>query len=211
MTRRVNAGLAGMTAALVLLLAVGSASAGKLSISNQRIRAVWSALEFRNATVAVRCPVTLEGSFHSGTIRKIRDALIGYITRATAHSAACTNGHARFLQETLPWHMTYFLFEGTLPRISMILAKVIGLGVLLEIMMLAECLYGSTAARPIGLELRLNTTTGQVTSVRPQELFALTLIEDLGGLETCPDPFLLGGTGTVTLLGNVNAISIRLI
>src|SRR6185436_4829381 len=41
----------------------------------------------------VRCNLTLEGSFHSSTLQKRAEALIGYISRAIiAPPAQCTNG-----------------------------------------------------------------------------------------------------------------------
>jgi hypothetical protein len=109
--------LLGATVALGAL--VGTASARNLSISNQNIRATWATMEFSNpgAGVLVRCPVTLEGSLHSRTIAKVAGSLIGFITRALVAEASCTGGRARVRGETLPWHVTYQGFTGTLPNI----------------------------------------------------------------------------------------------
>lgn len=118
-------------ATAALAASVHGASARNLSISNQSIRAVWapvtviipeSALEFT-------CLMTLEGSFHSSTIAKVNDALIGYITRAiVGHPCAGAgemwvhNGTEAPLGNvratSLPWHMTYRGFTGTLPTIT---------------------------------------------------------------------------------------------
>ncbi len=76
---------------IVLAAAVGSASAGHLSVSNQNIRVTWSALEFAAGGTAIRCGLTLEGSFHSRTITKVEKTLIGYITTAISQRP-CTNG-----------------------------------------------------------------------------------------------------------------------
>jgi len=74
----------------------------------------------------LRCPVTMEGSFHSATAQKVRNALIGNVTRATAFSARCTGGTTTVLQATLPWHVTFESFEGRLPNISALLFLLIG-------------------------------------------------------------------------------------
>jgi hypothetical protein len=120
--------LTGAAAALLLALAVGSASATRLSINEPNIRLVWSSLEFRNSMIerVVRCQVTLEGSFHSKTILKIREALIGHLTRANI--AACAGGDASVLTETLPWHITYESFAGTLPTITRLSILIVGAG-----------------------------------------------------------------------------------
>jgi hypothetical protein len=112
--------LLGATVALGAL--VGTASARNLSISSQTIRATWTAMEFSSpsAGVLVRCPVTLEGSLHSRTIAKTAGSLMGYITRAVVAEASCSGGRARVRGETLPWHVTYQGFTGTLPNITSI-------------------------------------------------------------------------------------------
>jgi len=113
--------LAGLSAALLMSLAVGSAQANRLSVSNKNWRAVWSRLVFtdENGNPLVTCPVTMEGSFHSATIRKVIGALIGYITRATA-GRPCFGGTITINQTSLPWHITYEGFEGILPNIALI-------------------------------------------------------------------------------------------
>jgi hypothetical protein len=104
---------------------VGTASARSLSTSSQTIRAVWNPMNFASpsAGVTVRCQVTLEGSLHSRTIGKVVGSLVGYITRATVN--ACTGGTARVRTETLPWHVQYAGFTGTLPAITSIRTTVV--------------------------------------------------------------------------------------
>jgi len=110
--------LTALAAALPLALGVGAASARTLSMSSQTFRVTWSRLEFQNATfgVTVRCPVTLEGSFHSRTLAKTLGSLIGAITAARAKEESCTGGRVHL--KNLPWHVTYEGFTGTLPNIS---------------------------------------------------------------------------------------------
>lgn len=125
--------LVALAASFALAAAVGAASAGRLSTSNQFIRATWRSLEFVTGFGTIRCPVTLEGSLHSRTIAKVARALIGAITEASVNQASCSgaaansrvithNGVEDLLgvaaPQTLPWHLTYESFAGTLPRIE---------------------------------------------------------------------------------------------
>lgn len=112
--------LALLAATVTLGALVGTASARNLSSSSQTIRATWTSMEFAapNAGVNVRCQVTLEGSLHTRTIAKVLGSLIGYITRADVNEGSCTGGRARPRNETLPWHVTYQGFTGTLPNIT---------------------------------------------------------------------------------------------
>jgi len=130
MRRYVKLAITSLFAIASLAALVGSASARNLSISNQNVRVTWTSLEFEGGAV-VRCPVTLEGSFHTRTITKTIGSLIGYITRAISKNESCTggtgwafNGTERqgetTLANTLPWHLTYEGFAGTLPNITRI-------------------------------------------------------------------------------------------
>ena len=76
--------LGSLLAALALASAVSSASANRLSLSSTTFRQVWTPLSISNSEFAVTmtCNVTVEGSFHSAQITKVREALLGYITRA---------------------------------------------------------------------------------------------------------------------------------
>jgi hypothetical protein len=125
----IRLGLATLTASLLLSAAVTSATARSLSTSNQSIRATWTGLEFRATELGIRCQVTLEGSFHTRTIAKVAGALIGSITRAFSKQETCADGTAAMFNgverynrtnapNTLPWHLTYESFSGTLPNIS---------------------------------------------------------------------------------------------
>jgi hypothetical protein len=116
---------AALSASLLMSLAVRSASAGRLSATNTRFRVTWNELRFvepGGGGIGFTCRLTLEGSFHSATIRKVSGARIGSVTRGAFDSINCrsTNEPARatLLQETLPWHVTYESFGGTLPNIT---------------------------------------------------------------------------------------------
>jgi len=109
--------LAGLTAALLLSMAVGSASANRLSTNERNFRVVWNPLSLEAAEAIVECNVTLEGSFHTNAITKEPGSLIGHITRA-ALTRPCTGGTATILTETLPWHVVYGGYGGRLPAIT---------------------------------------------------------------------------------------------
>ncbi len=152
--------LIGAAAAVALLMAfaVTSASANRLSISGGRLwRAVWRELGYSSGGVrGVVCEVTLEGSFHSGTIRKVERALIGHITRASV--GRCPTGTSTLLTETLPWHVQYLGFEGRLPAITGVHLILIGVALRLrEAVFGRTCLKRTTEAEPAGVIAQLGT------------------------------------------------------
>ncbi len=214
-----------LTAAILLASAVATSSAGRLEVSNQNFRVVWSSLEF-SAGVSIRCKVTLEGTFHSRTIQKIREALIGYITRAIVHTESCTNGRAwidngvdnaplGILANTLPWHVTYESFEGTLPTITAFNILLRGARFVIRARgFFGECIgrYGTATDNITGKAAR--DAGGGIRELRPVEGRNVAHQVNELGEEVCPGEGRLGsqaGDGRVTLLGTATVISIRLI
>lgn len=208
-------------AALLLAAFAGSATAGKFSISNRSIRATWTALEFSGGFVTIRCPVTLEGSFHSATIRKVTGALIGYISRGSVQRP-CVNGFAWLFSEepnevlggtfrgSMPWHVTYSSFRGALPTPVGITLSLTGMRFEVRVLVvgvnvLCEYLTGPANGGNLSGTLALNAA-GTVTSFAFDETRRIT--SETGGL--CPEVG-LGGAGSVRLLGATAAITIRLI
>jgi hypothetical protein len=111
--------LAALTSALLLAMAVGSASAARLGSNETAFRIVYAPLSFvPSFGSTARCPVTLAGSFHSRTITKEAGSLIGYVNSVTV--GTCEAGRARANTETLPWHIRYVSFTGSLPNIATI-------------------------------------------------------------------------------------------
>ncbi len=140
--------LAMALAAVALGALVGTASANRLSFSSSTLRGTWASTEFAGGFGTVRCSMTIEGSLHSRSIVKTAGALIGYITRASI--GPCATGSATVLTATLPWHIRYSSFSGTLPNISRITANVIGMGLQIREPTLGiTCLATSTAAEPV--------------------------------------------------------------
>jgi hypothetical protein len=131
--------LAGLAAALVMAFAANSASARNISISHGELfNAQWRELRFESGgSSAAICDVTLEGSFHYRTFIKLRETLVGYITRAIANR--CTEGSATVLTTNLPWHIRYQSFVGTLPNITGIRLRII-----LAEFQIKERIFGTT-------------------------------------------------------------------
>jgi hypothetical protein len=120
--------LAALTATIVMSVAVSTASARRFSINAQGFRAIWSNLELEASGLNIRCPVTLEGSFHNTVIEKVSGALIGYTTNGQVNGPVCTGGSATILSATLPWHIRYDSFRGALPNITGIRIQLVGAG-----------------------------------------------------------------------------------
>jgi len=192
-------------ATVILGALVGTASAGKLSSSNRNIRATWATMKFElfETSRLVTCPVTLEGSLHAGTIAKVAASLIGHISRAALDPGGCNGGIATLLQATLPWHVRYQGFTGTLPNITSIRTHVVGLSLSIpEVFGINSCLVTATATQPLFIIFHRNVTTRALGSA------------DIGGLieSTCPDGVAFyGGSSALTLLGATTAITVTLI
>ena len=202
--------LLALVAATVLLSAlVSSASAGRLSTTSRNVRATWASMEFIEPLgTTVRCPVTLEGSFHSATMAKVVDALVGHISRATLNNAVCSGGTGTILQASLPWHIRYVGFMGTLPNITALRTVAIGMG-FRAAGSFGNCLFLTTTLQPSTGQLNRNATTRSLTSVTAGG--TITSSENCG-------PFgeritaRLGGTSTsLTVLGSTTLITVTLI
>lgn len=152
--------LAVVGATAVLGTLAGSGSAGRLSVTSGIWRVTFAALEYSNTVNQTVCPVTLEGSFHARTTLKMANRLVGYVTRAS--SGFCSVGTDRFLTETLPWHLRYQSFAGTLPtRITSLMFDIVGLAVRTTGINGTNCLTLTTTTEP----LRLRFTRETLTSV----------------------------------------------
>jgi len=116
--------LIGFGATLLMAFAVGTASAGRLSISSQNITVSFNNLEFGTEGLATfSCNFTLEGTLHSRTIVKQSETLIGFIRRVTTSNC---RSPTTILAATLPWHSRYVSFSGSLPDITLLTVKIVG-------------------------------------------------------------------------------------
>jgi len=198
-----------LVAAIVLAAAVGSASARNLSFSSQTIR-TGMFLRLEALGVLTSCPVTLEGSFHSRTIAKAREALIGAITAARTNKLRCLTATRTLMlaepdsaeRETLPWSLHYETFAGTLPRITGLRIAVVGMG----IRVVGGCEYLSTVENPA--YLLTTVAAGRIESIafleevqinRPRESMCF------------PPEASLSGSEVLTVLGATTSVTVRLI
>ena len=195
------------------------ASANRLSVSNRNIRIVWSPLEFGSGGLfLLRCSLTLEGSFHSATIAKVRGVVTGFISRANI-TRPCSGGNMwthngaerlerTVLPQSLPWHITYETFEGRLPTIEAVRILFRRIRFSLEIPILS-CLgnYGAASDNPTARAV-LNAA-GQVTALSVNG--SITRFTRTEGSANCPAILEFQGNATLTLLSTTTAIIIRLI
>jgi hypothetical protein len=176
-----------LVAVSALGAAAGTAHARNLSIrgAERGIRFTWRGFRVSmvesNVGFATECPVTMEGSFHSTSMPKINRWLVGYVNRARVAEASCRGiigpeemhgGEAypvkmQFLTESLPWHLRYASFAGTLPGITSVRIELIGPAIrVYELPSGVACLYRSEAGHPMPYTLTLGAGR-DVTAVRP--------------------------------------------
>jgi len=191
--------LAVVAAAAVLGALVGSASANRLSTTSQTWRVTFARLELRGAFAELTCPITFEGSFHSATIAK-SPTLVGYVARAVA--GACSFGSATLLTQTLPWHVRYGSFGGTLPSIGSLTLNLVGFAIRTREASSATCLMLSMATEPLRLRFTRETTTGALTEaeaegVIPAEIQCLSMPVPLSGRSSSVS--VQGGTTRITV------------
>ncbi|HEX7289662.1 MAG TPA: hypothetical protein VF250_00930 [Conexibacter sp.] len=154
--------LATIGVAVLLGTLVGAASARNLSVSNQQLRAQFRELRFSGLFGTGSCQVTAEGSFHSRTIAKVVGQLVGYITRGIL--GPCATGTVTVLNETLPWHVRYSGFAGTLPNIASIRANIINVAFRVRTPEGFNCLARSTPEQPAIVTFNRDVATNAVTS-----------------------------------------------
>ncbi len=183
--------LGALSATVILAVAVGAASARRIELSEQHFLAAWTELIFEEGGARVNCEVTLEGSFHSRTLSKVCGQLIGYITEAIVHHPCKTpegwalNGTEVIggvtVRQTLPWHILFISFSGTLPRITSIRVSLRNASFLVENFGVS-CLYRTSETEPafgnIGVE-----AGGAVTGLESDETARIR--KTSGGL-LCP-------------------------
>lgn len=164
MRTRSKFALAGLAAALVLSIAVTSAHAERLSVSSRNFTVVWARLTkvTTGGFGPIECPITVSGSYHSSTISKVLGALIGFINRASVDSSGCTGGRETVNLESLPWHIRYRAFSGSLPNITSIVWGAVGVKWTLEAAGVS-CTTQSTAANP--WVFLSNLSSGRLVSV----------------------------------------------
>ncbi|MGN6189051.1 MAG: hypothetical protein ACTHOE_09140 [Conexibacter sp.] len=191
--------LSTIAATVLLALLVSTASATRLEISSQTLRTAFSRLiiaeSFGSTT---ECQVTLEGSLHSRTIQKVAGTLIGYITRADL--GACAAGTATILTETLPWHLRYLSFNGTLPNITRVVSNIIGVAFRARLPTGSNCLARSTAEEPVINTFERSIATRELTTAElGGRIRSSCLGISLGISSSQNTPTVLNGTARITV------------
>ncbi len=149
-------------AATALLVIAGAASARRLAFDDQDFELKWTPLSLIMGGTTTTCNVTLLGSFHSLTIQKVLNSLVGYIDHASVNSCN-TGAGATFLTATLPWHLTYGGFIGTLPNITRVSLNILGASMQVDPAgALPACLMRTDVAEPWVLIANISSGTGQV-------------------------------------------------
>jgi hypothetical protein len=193
--------------AALLCLAAGIAAANRFEISNAErgFRLRWTSIKFIVAEKTVDCEVRINGSFHSRVITKTAGLLIGYVTEASFINL-CTGGEGRFLTESLPWHLRYAAFTGTLPRIGSVVLQIIGLRALILPTGGVSCLLTTTATNPLVILAIVEPTEPTFQSVKINETIPIPLTGMM-----CPGSATMGGEGIPTSWAEIASIIIRLI
>ncbi len=200
-----------------LALAGGSAFANEFHSSSTTFRIVWTPFISRIGINTIECNLTFEGVLHAREFEKFADQLIGQITRARA-TRPCGGANSMWVlngteelgggqtaPDSLPWHVTYKYFDGTLPTITRIAVAMVGVSFLYEFGSI-RCLYRSTVAAPFVGIFELNAD-GTILGFRADESIALpTTTRMCIGSAIRPQ-----GIGGVAVTGTSTAIDIVLI
>jgi hypothetical protein len=206
----------GLTASLLLLLVQGSAEAQRFETTNTSVRVTFPNLRFSNNVATggleVICPVTIEGTFHSRTITKTGEQLVGYVTRAILNEPRCLflNGTEGVSIQTssLPWHIRYESFSGVLPEITRIQLRDALMGLILRAFGVS-CLYKSSVTSPVRGWAERNPATKQVTNLTLERNTTIPRFE--GSTFLCPDRGIFEGSGAVRVLGSTTTLVFNLL
>lgn len=194
--------LVGVAAALMLAAVASTASANRLATNETGITISWSRLSFSGGGSTIVCEVTLRGAFHSRTITKTLNSLIGTITAGTI--GTCDgDGRATILTGTLPWHITYGGFGGRLPTITSATLNLIGAS--FQVSDGITCLAATTTSEP-GRGIA-SLSGGNVTGLRADET---ALIDLQGGFlcELAGDSRFSGSASVTTAGGGTLTITL---
>lgn len=209
-------------AAFTLGAVISDAGARNLEVSGNTFRATWASLEYTTTfSMPLRCALTIEGSFHERTIQKAANALIGAVTAPRVRHP-CTNAelwaangtevlpNGRTYGSTLPWHLQYVGFSGTLPSMTSITLEVSRFRFLFQVPGICAGEYGEANDR---WTMRANVEPGRaITNLEPIAGNAWTLVRTLTGI--CPGRLSFvapAGDGAVTQLNSTTRILVRLI
>ena len=175
--RRIFVG--GAILVLTVVVTSAAASANRLSVTRQTFAAQWSSLSIDGAGSDIECTVFIGATFHSRTISKVRGSLIGHIIDAP-QPTSCLGGSATMLQETLPWHVSYEGFTGTLPTISGIVFLLVGVRIRVDPNGIQPpCLAETTTMNNLSATA-IRDADGDIGGLRADETDRIPLLGDFG-------------------------------
>lgn len=192
-----------MSVTSLVAVMTGSAVARQLELSERDLRATFPRWEISNAFGTAKCELTLEMTMHERRITKTAELLIGFVTRAAI--TACAMGTANLQIETLPWHIRYESFTGTLPNITRLNTRVIGMAWnIREPIFGVMCLIRTSAGEPA--RLIFSREAGSV-------LTEATLGGEIASGPECMGirTRIAGTTNSLTVLERVERVRLRLI
>lgn len=197
--------LAALIAALIALsLAATSASASRgleLSVAEGslgRVRHDYTALTFSEPGAAFRviCEFTRTVSLHR-SIGKSAGTLVGLVNEIAVRN--CRGGTIILLTATLPWHIRYVSFTGTLPNITSLRLQTTDVAILFQAFFsIARCLYRGSP--------QYTTTGNPITEARLDSTIVVPLADESLSAIACPRSLTLAGTGRYS-----PAIRVRLV
>jgi len=183
-----------MLVALVLLGAIsGSAPASRWIAPNGGGRFVTAssfAITFTDeeATFSIVCEIEMLVSLHSVFV-KTSGSLIGNVQEVRIRN--CRGGTVTFLALSLPMHVTYVSFSGTLPNITSVRMQFNRYGFLVSAFFgLGRCLYGGN------FQVTTFGAGARISTLRADERRVLPLVTNLGGFE-CPSGGVFRGSWSV--------------
>jgi hypothetical protein len=195
--------LAALTAALTLGALVGTTSANRVATSSSTFRMTFAAMRLIGFATAT-CKVTLEGSYHSRTLSKVAEMLVGYTTKVTVQE--CTGGSVSAVG--LPWHIRYGGFTGTLPAITQANHKIVN-GSFEVTAIGVTCRFTGTTSSPMKGIVSRNTSTGVATALRVDETAPIPVSS--GGFGCGTSGRLAGTSAQPTVGGGTAAITVTLV
>ncbi|MGN6189052.1 MAG: hypothetical protein ACTHOE_09145 [Conexibacter sp.] len=192
--------IASAVGAIALLATlVSTASAARLESSSQTLRTAFTSARFTETFGSTTdCEVTLEGSLHSRTIQKVAGTLIGYIERAAL--GRCAAGTATILTETLPWHLRYLSFAGTLPSINRLLFNMIGFAMRIRFPSGSNCLARSAPEEPLVVTFERDIITRELTAAELSGRIRTSCLNTTATFSSSRvTPTVLNGTARITV------------
>jgi len=205
--------LAAFAATALFAALATTASARQFESSQQNTRIVFRPVrDISSSGDTISCTITLEGSFHYRTISKVAAALVGYITKAIVDTPSCVSSpttgiRAAALTETLPWHITYVDFSGSLPNVTLRFKLNNVSFNISNVPIIGTCRYRASINGIVGGPLGGQITEGTRNATIRPESGIRARSETFG----CPEAQFESEATPIVQLGTTTAITVRLI